>query len=467
MKHRRGLLWFLLPLLMILGTFTFAFASLTPKGDQVEIKETTVYGDPAAAAGLAADYRINYQRHLFWDVALRPSAGGPSLNTEMSYHQLAEEEDQQADAGLSLQLPFYGNTYFSSQKSVPPALADAFAALSEETALGEKKSKTFPLNQFYEYYPLTGYIFLPGEGSSQLQLSISETALQDFFSIPVLPRERVTLTVDKSHFADGRLSLRYIPAFDIEPTYVTTDEAVYFTFNENMTRVDTSQIPGGYGIYRLPYDGADSKYPDARVEELSNILPLDSATDICGLRLDSRQETLYLYTLEDEGEDAWLTLVDLKSLVVKQRLALSDEENKYVDTAPWYQDDRIIVTGSEKNLLLFAADEDGCYRKALTALLPTAEDPKNPLFYIRTDSVFAWDGQRLAFSAASPKDPYDRNWDQLGFSLAVYDQSGLLYCGDYKPLMNPDASPGKYEYLCNPGNPKYSFMPSLRWETAS
>lgn len=92
---------------------------------------------------------------------------------------------------------------------------------------------------------------------------------RDFFKIPVIADEQVEISVSKG--AGGRgisygLKSTDSDSFSIRSESALTDDACYFTFTTRTVYgdiVDTNLIPGGYGIYRLPY--FDGKTPSGRI----------------------------------------------------------------------------------------------------------------------------------------------------------------------------------------------------------
>ena len=81
-----------------------------------------------------------------------------------------------------------------------------------------------------------------------------------FFRIPVLQDEYVELGIDKN--MDGTGSGRSISSvmegdrFWMNVESVITDDTCFFWFGNRTDKdrlVDTSRIPGGYGVYMLPY----------------------------------------------------------------------------------------------------------------------------------------------------------------------------------------------------------------------
>ena len=481
MKNKLQLLWLLLPVLIIAGTFTAAFGSLLPLRDQVEVTQTVLLGDPSAAEGLLAEYKADYDRHLFWTIAVRPGPE-PASETDYVYTQVKHDENSTDDSTFVFSISEFNAEDTYPEDQIPSDLLPDFQRLETKTPAGKERSMELDMKQYFKFYPVDLYM---QKGLLQVTAAATEadhgqrntpgtkeyvsSKLNDYFRIPVADGEKMILKVDKTNGSSNVYHRYFGRQFTMSTYAAATSDAIYFTFNTFAGEgkiVDTSLIPGGYGIYRLPIGQStgSGKAPenisasDLLIDELSNVLPLNPSVNICDLRLDSREKRLFLYTLE-ENDDYWLTVLDLDTMEVLQKLNLSCESEVY--TWPWCQADDFLVFSTEQTLLLFTAGEDGRFEKEFEIPLPSEEDA---LFYLDTEGSFVWDGKRLAFSAACPSDLNGRNWNQLGFRLAVCDASGLLYCGEYMSLLNPTDTPGNISYLCRPTD---RYLPKLHWEVKS
>ena len=79
---RKTLVFFLvLALVCGCGAVLAAQAVSAPRAD-VTFREEIVSGDPAAAAGLEADYDVRMKDHLIWDSTLRFSGATASIGSK-------------------------------------------------------------------------------------------------------------------------------------------------------------------------------------------------------------------------------------------------------------------------------------------------------------------------------------------------------------------------------------------------
>lgn len=461
MKHKGQLLWVLVPVLMIAAVFLVALGSLLPQRNQVAVEHTVLYGDPAAAEGLEAVCRTAFQDQLFWETTIRPGAS-PEVETSYDFSFKKQVSSYAQDCGFNMSsTSSYDVSYLESVGVSSQPLEDAIAELEAETGIGEMKSRRYPLQQFFDNYLIEYYIYFPYTQGRSLLVDVDETVFSDFFRIPVLPEEQIVITCDKTDYPSEVISKEVEGGFPTRTCSVFTEDVIYFSF-DNVTGdgryVDTSLIPGGYGIYRLPYtketsSGSSPSYT-VQSEELSNCFSLDPTVCVYDLRLDSRQETLFLYT--QEGEKNWLTLLRTDTMDILQRLCLSGSE---MDASPWYQNDDFFVLSDGYELLLFARNKDGRFEKQLETSLSPSEEP---LFHLSYKATMAWNGRKLAITSVSPKE--ENEWVTTAFVLAVYDESGLRYIGRYDPVLNPTARPENFNYICqSPDNA----LPEIHWEVKS
>ena len=92
---RKTLVFFLvLALVCGCGAVLAAQAVTAPRAD-VSFREEIVSGDPAAAAGLEADYDVRMKDHLIWDSTLRFSGENYTYDTAFRYAPRGEGTDPQ------------------------------------------------------------------------------------------------------------------------------------------------------------------------------------------------------------------------------------------------------------------------------------------------------------------------------------------------------------------------------------
>jgi len=172
------------------------------------------------------------------------------------------------------------------------------------------------LSEFFDYYPYLLEIDLPDD------FNVTEEAFREFLKIPVLKNEEYKLTGGASPYIyDAALTSDPDQPADIVTDFAQidtfgglTDDAYYFTFRrttKNGGRLDTSEIPLGYGIYRLAKDGTFS---------LFKALPEDVAVRNFGV--DNDGKTMYLHLVEN---NKWtVCVIDIASGNEVNRIQVKD-----------------------------------------------------------------------------------------------------------------------------------------------
>ena len=429
--------------------------------------ETIREGTPSAAGGAVVSLDMQYHNQLFWNTTFY---AGADRDPETDYVcHLTPYYSQSAPRynGVSLQNSYDdGVSYFSPDGSVADRspLAGAYDTLYQKTAPGEEKSMTINVRDYFEYYPINGEIDLPGcslaltgpaeasdPGPGAPYLSPAQwNDFQRFFRIPVLPDEQLELTLGRDsngrvwHYGSGGGSSG--DAFGMYTYSAIADDSCYFTFDCHTVGgklVDTSLIPGGYGLYRLPYtanaDGTSTPQTDA----LEMVFPLDPEAELCGMRLDPTSTRLLLFTVNSDVYT--LTVVDLRSMQQLQQLPICPVGENYVQ-ANYDGGDFFTVLCGDGSFTLLQAEADGRYTPALTGRLP---DEAIANLYQGFD--MAYDGTRLAVVSLLCDET--QHYYIYGFSLCVCDADGLRFWGEYRSSLTAGFDPdNSYQYLCRPAD---------------
>ncbi len=289
-------------------------------------------------------------------------------------------------------------------------------------------------------------------------------SLNRFFRIPVLESEKRVLAAKRDSIdpIGGGAWLSYeldrakndLDYFSFETIACGTPEAVYFTFDPHSYRgklVDTSQIPGGYGLYRLPYDSTEKVFLP---EKLEMVYPLDPARDYVSVHSSPDGQKLLLtsraWQFGDTKESSRYEAADPEPVTEFDRERRLTAE--VVDLASMTREKTLDVLQSrseiqcrdEGDYLVFSdavskicviAYQDGSYHKTLDlADLAMASRPDEELPCYGYLKQMAYDGERLVLAGYSyvKADRVQESWDwspQSDAELAVYDRRGLAYFG--------------------------------------
>ena len=446
-------------------------SQISQYSDDVVITQTTIFGDSSAADGITIDLWSDYWENAYWNTRFSTD---DMRNAETVFYPSNPFED--SENYIYIKYPEPGITIRDSigcdyGDEIPPGtqngVNDAFDALAEDILPGESRTETIRLADYMEYYALQVEITIPrdtalgyteilatsrvienekaaAEWLSELEPGSSQYVaqqFQEFFRIPVLPAEKINIGLEKNSYGEidgvsyenaesetASLYSRY---------HVVTEDAIYFTFQSHGTDgtpLDFSQVPGGYGIYCLPYSKADG----LRADQLAMVYQLNPANEILAMELNTDQSSLLLHTLEN-GTYV-MTVIEPDTMTVKQRIEAADfPENSY-EWSSWTGDNFLAVLYTDC-MLVFSVDADGTYKLDFIVSLPeTSENWRWP----EPEDVMIYDGQKLA--AAGPLNSSKHLTDTFG--LTIYSSQGINYHGTYKTGFNP-ADVENYRLYCN------------------
>lgn len=445
-------------LVLSVGGACVAAAGVYQAHDQVVLTETVTYGDRTAADGLTVVSRTEYDGHLFWDTVCTLDDGLAAKSDYAFSAARVSKKWKWRFTGVNLNTA--SGWYSSSWEfpETPTGLERAYKELSDAVGPGEERTKEIVLSDYVDRYPvsveldfpdLRGYSFWPfTEGDPEPGTEYDAAArLEEYFRIPVLEGERREISIEK--YSDGTVGGAGISSvgdcFGMWTYSALTDDACYFTFDTHSSEgrvVDTSEIPGGYGIYRLPYeedrhDESGQKVCSVDVDGLEMVCPLDPEVELNGLTVNEKKDRLILRAVED-GEDV-LTVIDLETFAVRQKLPLGESLYRLYDEGDF------LVAWTGENLTVFSCTDGGDYALEFTC----AAAPEGESLY---DRYPAWDfdGEKLVLADVLEREVKSMGWTQesCGFFVQVYDKTGLLYRGEYRSSLDTgESSLGGYDCL--------------------
>lgn len=210
-----------------------------------------------------------------------------------------------------------------------------------------------PLSDYYPYvrFTLQGYI-----RSSKGGFDFDNYGIRDYSNLKAcFKKDYFEDVIEPEYIAENKmrelfkvrvpqnamLDIRYgIDSKTDEMFYYLDDHnylsnfKLHFSIDENSLIMwftgayyDVSEMPGGYGIYILPYKGKKiSKYLNLLsfdFENVKNILPLNITDEILNVKVEKKYKELLIFTKEDEAYR--LYVLDTDSYSLKQTL----EYNKF------------------------------------------------------------------------------------------------------------------------------------------
>ncbi|MCF0121344.1 MAG: hypothetical protein HUJ65_06870, partial [Oscillospiraceae bacterium] len=320
---RKALAAVLVLLLLLCGVTVYAFCAVMGPKEKVSYEESVFYGDRSAADGVTISLKTNYNHNLFWDSDIRFSNGDYSCETEYAFSaSTLDEEAQTGNLGVFL---------WTSHEIISDGFTDTIEKHLEGMKPGEEDEFELRLADFYDYYPITGRINLPESFQwFSPEIAAEDTVvgdvgqyngkkLSEFFRIPVFEGEYYTVSVKKDResagsyqsYTSGHGVSAASDCFEFRTSGVCTEDACYFWFPNRTNygiKIDTGMIPGGYGIYILPYGYVDEEnyhgldsYEgiDVNVDELRVFYPIDENVCIKALGKSGDNKELILHTVED------------------------------------------------------------------------------------------------------------------------------------------------------------------------
>ena len=426
---RKTLIVFLaLALVCACGAAVCTHAVAAPRED-VTFDEHVFAGDPAAAAGLQVQLQAALRQNLFWDSTVRFSGRDYTADTAFRFSPVAVSREQPRQYS-GVEVDTRVNVWTDSDTN-PFGYRKAYQEILDTLEPGQTGTKVIRVADYYDEYPLWFSVDLPHLFITTLDSWDDHDAyatdaerdaihaLRDFFRIPVLPDEYVELQIDKN--MDGSSSSYGVSSVQQGDRYwpssesVVTDDACFFRLSnrtENGKLVDMSRIPGGYGIYILPYvqSEADS-FPDTYLcaDQLACFFPLDPAVEIRHLGLTPDD-----YTNITETDDFTCIRVSERRICVLTQEA--DGQFQVALTSDFDSELPFAVGYSSISEMAFDGERLALVRNDETVLVNGAESTKRYLAG-STAGLITEDGTYV---------------DNCGFTIAVFDASGLAYYGGYR-----------------------------------
>lgn len=444
MTMRKAFAAFLAVFLVLAIGFWYLHSVLLGVSDDVTVTREILYGDPAAAEGVNVLVRNHFGNKLLWETELtlgedaRPETAFTFSNqsiriaTEQTYLGVSILTSGDIFQLLTGSVPEYAEAKYS-------ALIQALSKRIDAVPEGTSETFAFDLAEYLEYYPLEGQIDLPGYTTvfSECQPWMQDSeqiarAFNDFFKIPVTGELMAEIQINKTDSGStygAQLGAAYYPSF----TGVVTGDACYFTFNavtDAGVVADTGHIPGGYGIYCLPYEGSRLDFDNMKL-----VCSLDPAESYESMSLSGDGKRIRL--LSWQGEDLMLTVIDIETMsqVQKVKLLTSSQED-YHDVIPY--DDFLLILedryhSGQDVITVWEELEDGSMNRVITADVGYDVFPEGEKLYLFSryeNAVDYRDGKLVVIKNRLVKnDEVYRTAKYGDIYVVVYDASGMVYAG--------------------------------------
>lgn len=466
---RKYMTLLLIAVMLIVPAISIAWLSGQLRGaeDQVEVWQTFGQGDPAALEGIDLQLRSSYSYNLFWETDCRFQGGKetPEAESRFSFSDFRDPYENRYDPdpySFSLQTLYYDAWRDEALDGEQPGLVAAVQDLAKDTPVGQTRNHTIRIADYYDVYPLRLNAVLPAGSDGKKTLSgrsrvfSDQTAywawqaaltpggkqeimqaLQDYFTIPVLQEEYIKIDVCKT--ANSTVGVKRVTQsttlkehqdlYTANCRCIDAGDAFFFTLSGHSATgkpMDFSRVPGGYGIYRLPY----SAEAGLSVNELSTVCSLDPSIDILDFTLSPDGKSVLLYAKETD-DIVTLTVLDAETCAVLQKIDFSRVDTAdYPFFCAYHGDSYEAVILNRSDLTLLDKGSDGEYQIAFHAPLPKALWQKREL---NENDAACRAGDRFLLTGPLCNSPSGYiDFGIYGFYTAVYDKTGLLYYGEYE-----------------------------------
>ena len=466
---RKATMIMLMMLILTLGGTCFAAAKLYDSRDEVTLTEMSAWGNKESMQDLTMQMHIMYQDRLHW-VTTVPMENPKEAVTEYKCSITPVYADLERYNGLSMDLSI--DTSMVQDKILQGkanGIAKAYHELADTIGPGEEAEAEIYLKDYIDYYQYIIGLEVPGTdiyrwkslyktGTVQKQEDYAMEKLSDFFKIPVLEEERHSISLGKDERGNihhtgsgtGESDFFYMHIFN-----AIGENELYFTFDTHSRDgvvVDTDQIPGGYGIYQLPFDStlegseenADRISIDA--DGLKMVYVLEPQIEVIHLHLNGRKDKLVLHTIENEKYI--VTVIDISTMKTLQKIEVMDWKEDYGNQI--YVEDSYFVNVVHKpreegriEAAVITENEKGEYEIAFISEIQN----KNIPGFNTSQMYLAFDGTRLAMAGFIEEE--EQNYrETCNVFLAVCDALGLQYYGEYRNSLETGYDIDSYYYHC-------------------
>lgn len=479
MKKTFGL--FLVVMLGGLASLVLLPGQLLKVADQVTFTEEVISGDKSVAAGVTVTARYDYDNHLFWNTVFTlgtpsgsaevPDTSGTSsgsaevsdtsgtlsgsAETEYTFYPLSYRQTKEASwtekrgyGCLDWNSPIYAGWSSSTnggfdlngenRAHIPSALLPAYRTLAEQTRPGESNRMLIRLKDYVEYYPIEINVeHLRSDAQIVYYLTGEEMAraYSDYFKIPVSEEELYQITLEKDKTGavvsvGGQEAGEDRFHFSWEVVSICTDTDIYFIVSpySNGTKMDFSQVKGGFGVYRQPYLADENNCAVIRTEELELVYALTDDFSVGGtLLLDINSAgQLVIFSDTREGSTAFLVL-DLQTWEPVQKGEFSNPAaGGSLFTIARATDEFLLLNYENNTFVLLEYQPQGLFYQFD---FQAPEDSALPDFNWQLYNSMDWNGKELVYVSYG-RSYYGQTFN-CNFDLEVYDATGQLYHGRY------------------------------------
>lgn len=433
---------FLVLICLAVGGLAGMAVWVSKDNETVEVTQTTLHGDPAAAQGLTITTHNQLDNHLFWDTQF-PAQDAGQAQTQFRF-SLRKPQYQGAHVDVpALMLPSFSGGMGTSGEFTPEELSDwnsgmflmPAADLAKDMAPNQTKTETVRLADYCDTLPIgmEDYYYYHRSDEAYFEtIKRQQEALQSFFAIPTPEEVQITYTLTTSSGggvndiqvqSEQWLKLDTAAAQGEGGWYFIVDSYASAEDAENgFISLDLTHIWDGYGVYFIPSlaqeDGSGYESDNLDIEKIQTVYAVPQGERTVNLEADEKGNLL-LYTVA--GETWYLNVLSGDGQQLRQRLELGQlGSNAYMDTLLEEEDYQLLSFYDDRIYLLTWDGKSYALKHALRM-------PENEQWDMAGKERLAqWDGQRLALLERDGS-----SWENVRYRLTVWQAGELTYQGEY------------------------------------
>ncbi|MBQ6844344.1 MAG: hypothetical protein IJO60_06895 [Agathobacter sp.] len=502
---KKSFVLFIMLLVLGVAVVSFGKTSILAEKDNVKITENVLYGDKSMVEGVTLELHNHYENQIFWDTTY-VLGEEPKVETEYTFYQTRQNDyDHRWYGNIYFNDDMHSIGWDEDTMKAPQGLEVAVQELKDSIGPSESGTKTVFLKDYIDYYSFSVSFRTPYDDESnekrfhyeldarrlRYELPLAEESVgknygysegaveqfrkelkwietfHEFFKIPVLENEVYMISMKKDEnenvigwgmssknggMGSGESDVPEFTDtedyddFSLNTYYFVGDGDVYLTFHThsyNQAVVDTSLIPGGYGIYHFPYDlEKEEIYP----EQLQMVYALDPNLDVVDLTRDARGENLLLFTIEDT--ELYMSIIDIETMTLVNKFNISESREDVWGIDYYVTEEEYMVVLTYRDVIVFSIDENGTYtkefeasREPLNAFMPKEDENYNE--FLQYNTVYDWNGEELIFA----NNMYNVNgYDGTNFYVGMMDTNGLQYFAIYETSLQSEVSKDENGY---------------------
>ena len=296
---KKSLILLAVTFLVMAGVASVMVPTVFGEADNLKYQEKTVYGDPNYLDGMKLDFEVVNNFSFKWDCNVSFENGLPVSTSKFRNIGFNGFRYKPVSSVRTLQITSLLDPSLIYQKYIG------------EFTPGKPENRTIHVKEAIDYYPIVSSVYFP-EGqvfyynddyqSDTDYGEYNNAALSRYFRIPVTDDEQMTLEYDGSELStEVSTDLHDTYNFSIVSCY--RDDSFYFSFSNRTIHgniVDTSLLPQGYGIYRLPVVKVNSD--DYKGYYHFEGLDIDVDNISCLYNVDEEVRIVSLEYLEDKNQ---------------------------------------------------------------------------------------------------------------------------------------------------------------------